>query len=184
MALNLNDVPEYAGRVNAPNADYPGGSFKNEVTPGVSADGTPLEEQWQNDWLGFFQKLLTDAAIVPSGVPDTAVSSDYFDAAVQLFGAAENITRIDIGSWNMDTAVNVTIPHGLNIADIREVQVLIINDAGSDLRDITTAAGPIAGAWRIDATDIILARTTGGLFDSVNYDDGGINRGYITIRTA
>lgn len=84
MAIKLEE--EYGNAV-AGDANYPGGSFKNATTGG-SSDGTPLEKKWANDWLGFFQALLTEAGIVPSGAPDTAVASQYFEALQALFAAA------------------------------------------------------------------------------------------------
>jgi hypothetical protein len=82
MAIKL--VDEYVN-TTAADADYPGGSFKNATT-GAGVDGTPLEKKWANDWLGFFQKLLAESETIPSGAPDTAVSSQYYDALMELVG--------------------------------------------------------------------------------------------------
>ena len=40
-----------------------------------------------NDVSGFLQKLLNEASIVPSGVPDTVLASDYWDALVVAIDA-------------------------------------------------------------------------------------------------
>ena len=78
MALDFDAT--YTPRSNAADADYPFGSFKNRVTP---LTGTPFDEDWANDWLGFTQKLLDFGNITPSGVPDTILASDFFDGMVK-----------------------------------------------------------------------------------------------------
>lgn len=84
MALKLNE--RYPGRFNNPNADYPQGSFKNRTTPDAK-DGSYLEKDWANDKEGFFQSLLTSAALVPNGQVDTAVASQYHDALVSIINS-------------------------------------------------------------------------------------------------
>ncbi len=84
MALNF-DV-KYTPRSNPADAGYPYGSFKNDGVPG-DLSGTPGDKDWANDFLGFFQKLLNYAVITPSGVPDTIVASDFFDALVKRINA-------------------------------------------------------------------------------------------------
>ncbi len=82
MALNFD--AKYTPRSKAADADYSYGSFKNSTTP---LTGTPLDKDWANDFLGFFQKLLDYAVITPSGVPDTILASDFFDALVKRIKA-------------------------------------------------------------------------------------------------
>lgn len=77
MAIDLED--EYGGNVNPADANYPQGSFKNDAVPG-DLSGSPLEKLWCNDLFGLLQKLLDYAGITPSGVPDTVLASDYWDA--------------------------------------------------------------------------------------------------------
>lgn len=77
MAIKLFD--EYAPRANVGDGDYPFGSIKNESTPGAN-DGTPLDENWGNDMVGFTDALLDEAGITPSGVADTVNVSDRLDA--------------------------------------------------------------------------------------------------------
>jgi len=82
MAIRPED--EYVNTTPA-DASYPGGSFKNETAP-LSLDGTPLEKKWTNDIQGVLQKLLNAASITASGVPDTIINSDYYDALVAILG--------------------------------------------------------------------------------------------------
>jgi hypothetical protein len=85
---------EYAVGVNAPSAEYPGGSAKNATTP-TSTDGFPNEVAWLNDFLGFFARLISEAGITVSGSPDTVLASDYFDALQSL---NVSISRLISGS--------------------------------------------------------------------------------------
>lgn len=114
MAIRLED--EYAN-VTPGDSAYPGGSFKNASTP-TSVDGTHFEKTWANDFLGFFQALITAAGITPSGAPDTATASQYKQALEKLTGqtagsirnvaatgpvlAADRIIVIDAGAGNIN----------------------------------------------------------------------------------
>lgn len=85
MALKLDT--EFPGQSTPGDADYPQGSARNVSAPGAN-DGTPLVARLVNDIYGFLQRLLDEAAIVPSGNPDTVPNSDYYDALQVIFGAA------------------------------------------------------------------------------------------------
>jgi len=106
MALNFDG--RYTPDSTPADANYPYGSFKNETVPGA-LDGTPYEKDWGNDMLGFFQKLLNYANIVPSGNAETIVASQYFEALEKTFnkfiyfndaggGAANAIQVVSVGS--------------------------------------------------------------------------------------
>ena len=81
MAIRIED--EYINAVAA-SGNYPGGSFKNETSPGA-LDGTPLEKAWANDLLGMRDAILAAAGQGYSGAPDTATTSDAFNALLTLF---------------------------------------------------------------------------------------------------
>jgi hypothetical protein len=81
MAIVTED--EYPGRSEGATANYPQGRSINKTTPGT---GTPLEEKWRNDIEGFLQYLLKKGNVIPSGLPDTAVASDYYDALIASLG--------------------------------------------------------------------------------------------------
>jgi hypothetical protein len=78
------------------------------------------------------------------------------------------------------------VPHGLTWANIRNVDVMIRDDALTQSyklaarNDDTTNVE--AQIFIIDTSNIQLQRTAGGLFDSTNFDSiGGFVRGWITI---
>lgn len=77
MALQ-RDV-RYPGRWTAANSAHPQGAFKNRTAPG-SLDGSYIEQDWANDWDGFFARLMTIAGMTANGTIDTATSSQYYDA--------------------------------------------------------------------------------------------------------
>lgn len=81
MALKLNE--RYPGRFNNPSAGYPQGSFKNRTTP-TAKDGSYLEKDWANDKEGFFQSLLSMAAITANGSVDAVGASQYAGALMKL----------------------------------------------------------------------------------------------------
>jgi hypothetical protein len=80
MAIRPEDT--YASTTPG-DADYPFGSSKNETAPGM-LDGTPLEKAVYNDWLGFFQSLVTAAGITPTNSPDTVLLPQYLESIFNL----------------------------------------------------------------------------------------------------
>ena len=92
---------------------------------------------------------------------------------------------IEIGDWNMDTTVNVSISHGLaDHTKIRSVQAMIRDDSDVGIaplnRFVDFANGLSDGGINvINATTINLVRRTGGLFDTAAFDSTSFNRGFI-----
>ena len=110
MALKRNET--YPGRFSNPTDDHPQGAFKNRSAPGAQ-DGSYLEQQWANDWDGFFGRLLTLAGVTPNGEVDTASSSQYYDALKSLF-----LQRTDpFADIKADGTVNTALANlGLGVA--------------------------------------------------------------------
>jgi hypothetical protein len=148
MATRLED--EYpAGRLNPPSGAYPDGSFKNETTPGVSDDGTPVDDGWLNNREGFFQGLLALSGITPSGTPDTVLVFDYLKAlgiqaaTVHNMASDADYTLTIIQSNNIvveitDTGVLLTAARNIVVPD--QVRGLIVkNNTAQDLTFKTSA---------------------------------------------
>lgn len=93
MAIDRNS--RYPGRFDAPTTARPQGAFKNRSAPNAK-DGSYLERDWANDWDGFFGSLLRAAGMTPNGTPDTALSSQYFDAlgSLGLRQATESVSGV------------------------------------------------------------------------------------------
>ena len=91
---------------------------------------------------------------------------------------------LDIGDWDMVATPSVSIAHGLTLAIIREVYATIRRD--DDLQhfplEYSIAGTDVAGRIYRDATDIILTRITGGVYDAVAFDLTPYNRGWIVVK--
>ena len=103
MAINPSTL--YAGKINAPDANYIYGSARN-ITISGDGTGTPWIASIINDRFGFHQRLLTEAGIVPTGNPETILASQYFDSMAKIFGqtkdtiaACDTDAKIVVGSY-------------------------------------------------------------------------------------
>lgn len=81
MAINPHN--RYPGQTAAPTPEYPYGNARNQTVPG-DRRGTPLERTWVSDLWGFFQAILTEAGITPSGTPDAANNSQYLSGLKKI----------------------------------------------------------------------------------------------------
>ncbi len=125
MAIKIFE--KYAPRANVGDANYPEGSIKNESIPGAN-DGTPLDEDWGNDMLGFSDALLAEAGITPSGDPDTAVESDRLNALNSIIDA--KIATFDTVSDYENYTEELPIGKNIYISD-RGAEFTIINGTGT-----------------------------------------------------
>lgn len=93
-------------------------------------------------------------------------------------------TTIPIGTWDMDADASKAVEHGLaNHRLIRSVSavVTIDDDSYDSPLDMVLTDGTIqGGVQQYSETEILLVRTTGGVFDGALYN-GPTNRGYIHI---
>jgi hypothetical protein len=93
---------------------------------------------------------------------------------------------IDIGDWDMDATATVNIAHGLTMTNIRVMEAFIQSDGSAGVYPLNRVLNPttptLQGSVSVaDSTNITLHRTTGGIFDSINFDATSFNRGWITI---
>lgn len=75
------------------NASYPHGSAVNSTAPGAK-NGYPWEKDQINDWFGFFQKLVIDSGVTISGIPDTVLNSDMFEALIKTIQTSMSISTV------------------------------------------------------------------------------------------
>ena len=162
----------------SPDADFPYGRFKDTVG---ANPGTRVNESMAGDWAQFFAKIMDEAGITPNGLPDSEYSGwQLYEALKGVFGGVRKKV-IPIGTWNMDTTQNVSVNHGLNIANIRSVSVLINNDSGTFLSfGFNGLTFDVDALYIISATDVVIGRRVGGQYDQSDYSGSG-NRGYIVI---
>lgn len=69
----------YPGRWTASDADFPLGGPKNRTTT-TSQDGSYFNRDFIADYEAFFQRLMTEAGITANETPDTAPTSQFFEA--------------------------------------------------------------------------------------------------------
>lgn len=95
---------------------------------------------------------------------------------------------IEIGDWNMDSTISISVNHGLTQGKIRSVSGIIRDDTDSSYNTLPYAelgAGgsgvPELSIGNISATAIALSRRTGGPFDATSHDATSYNRGWLYI---
>lgn len=112
------------------------------------------------------------------------------DGGVEILGGikTDNATLktkvIQIGTWDMSTTLLVDVTHGLSdISKVRDIRVMVTDDVETTWYPLDRQAGTITegGVRDIDSTTVTISRTAGGFYDSSNFDNSVINRGYITI---
>jgi hypothetical protein len=95
----------------------------------------------------------------------------------------------EIGVWDMDAdnSVDVTIP-SIDVSRIFNISAVVFSDSGTstypsptfeNLADPRLIDMGVTRATTAGIDRITVARRTGGLFDSVDYDSAVINRGYV-----
>lgn len=112
MALQRD--ARYPGRWTAASGGHPQGAFKNRTAPG-SLDGSYIEQDWANDWDGFFSSLLNAALITPNGNVDAVGASQYYTALQTLVGHGRllNIqTIIATGTYTKTPGTNKVVVRG------------------------------------------------------------------------
>lgn len=120
----------------------------------------------------------TDITIDTSD-PNTSV---LIDSVEEANGASLKFKKIDTGDWNMLLTASINVAHGLALANILSVAVIIRNDTATTFYDIQgTTLTTVDGSKLIDATNIVLTKTVGGLFESSNFNSTSFNRGTILI---
>lgn len=171
--------------IPAPVAYFSG--FTIEVDVGVTNTGAATINAGS---LGVVSVLDSDGGALVGGelVAGRTSKLRYDGAAFRLQNQFELKTKvIEIGEWNMDTTVSVTVAHGLTLNTIRSVSVIIRDDNDSVYQEFSSSfdvAGTSNSAVQINATNIIILRQNGGFFDSTSFDtmSGDGNRGWITIQ--
>jgi len=180
MAYAITDKPN----TEAPSADYPFGNIKDK---NGSIAGTPVNKLVYADFHQFFAKLMDLAGITANGLPDNDYSGFQLVEALLTLTVRRKV--IPIGAWNMDATATLFLAHGLDlggagttVANIRGVRCVIINDAESSAFEIDYWNGTIVGGTvAVSGTFVLLTRTIAGFFDSADFNDTGINRGYVII---
>lgn len=141
--MSLKIFEKFDPRANPIDGNYPTGSIKNETVPGAN-DGTPLDAEWGNDYVGFTDALLNQAGVTPSGNADTVVASDRLTALNVL---AKNESNKGYLLADIIAESPLTLKDG---------QTRRITDRGNGLFNVVTLAslggGPLNGFDEIELT--------------------------------
>jgi len=123
-------------------------------------------------------------------IPPLKVSN--FDGVISYFslvmnkwsGSVLNATAVkDVGAWNMDANDSITVEFKLpvTIKQISSINVVITNDAQTEVYDLGLSGNAMASAKYDTVNGVTISRTLGGLFDNTNFNDSTNNRGRIKI---
>jgi len=88
---------------------------------------------------------------------------------------------VDIGDWDMDATITVSVVHGLDQTKIRGLSAIVRTDSGVVPFLQVNFGQDNCGLISVDSTYVILSRVTGGVFDNTNYDSTSYNRGWIKV---
>lgn len=95
----------YPGRWNPSNADFPLGGPKNRTAPGAQ-DGSYFDNAWIKDYEAFFGRLMTEGGVTANETPDTANTSQFFEA----FSNTKSSENRFKGNQNWNVAGSTTDP--------------------------------------------------------------------------
>ncbi len=173
MAIGLQNTDN----VDGPDGEYPYGKVRDNDGSG---NGTPANTKTLGDFHQFFAKLLDEAGIVANGLPDNDYSGfQYFEALLALNGGCL-VRTFNIGDWNMDTDLSVTIPFPSGITrnqisgEYQSYPLSIGSGLLGGLHETSNVVTP--------QNTVTLYRTASGFFDNSQFNDTGYNRGWITVR--
>lgn len=142
----------------------------------------------------------TDTGVVP--ITDDSINlgsasyqfkRGYFDDGITVNGvnqgldvtAAIHRKILNIGGWNMDASSALSVAHGLTLSKIRAVSVMITNDEGTAHYPISYRISSSdytpSGAVYLTDSNVVIQRTSVGIFDSTDFDYPSGNRGWVII---
>ncbi len=130
-------------------------------------------------------KLTTDS-VETAKIKDANVTAAKLEGAIpETGGGSLKVKVIEIGDWNMDTTASVNVAHGLTLANIRQITVLIRHDLDEEYYPLDyggySTSDYVDGSFMATPTNVELSRREGGMFDGVNYNATSFNRGWVTI---
>lgn len=199
MALKLDQVADFIGRISAPNSAYPFGSAKDESSAGAG-DGTPYIKARADDVFGMQQSLLTAGGITPNNNPDSVTNPQYLAALSALgwsqyanYQAGSRVLRtgrlfealaatgplnggsvdpatVDNGAW-----VPANKRSGNLIANAKAEPIITVNGTPQTIPAGTEiASGWFVGAGLVDVTyvDGEYDATSGTMYYDVAKDNG------------
>lgn len=194
--MSINPSTQYPGKV-APDANYPYGKAQNITSPG-DGTGTPWEAALVNDIFGFQQFLMSKAGITPSGTPDNATTSQYFEAVWGLlnvraltYNIVSNTDLTLTPDQNLYTNLTITdtgvvLTTGRNIIMDNVGRIFTFTNSTAQILTVKTAAGtgvaiPVGGGSLL-INDGVNVTTLTTLAPTTDY--GIVNKKYVDDKFA
>jgi len=143
----------------------------------VSSDALVKKVEIDGDGLEVFGVMESDTA---------SVNSISISGSPQL-----KVQIFDIGVWDMDTTLEKIVYFTSNITsqNVRSISIMIRSD-NYDLSPFCNSVDSVSPAYEVsgfidhmglEENQIELERNPSGVFDSTLYNDGSMNRGFVTI---
>lgn len=176
MARAISSLPNTV----APDSDYPDGRYKDKVG---SNPGTRLNEAMLGDQSQFFAKIMREAGVAFNDLPDSEYNGiQLYQALLGLFGGMRR-TIYPIGAWDMDTDAIKIVTATVDMAAFRGASFVILTDAQANAYINGGDSGETKCTIGATSSGFVLARVAGSVFDGTNFNDTGVNRGYIILET-
>lgn len=176
MAYSITAKPN----TTTPDGDFPFGNIKDNDG---SNNGTPVNVLTNGDIHQFFAKMAYEAGVTLNDLPDSEYSGwQFYESLLKVFGGLRRVVY-SIGAWDMDTDAVLIKNQAVDMDKFRGATFYILSDNqqnayinGGDL-----SVGETKCTLGVVSTGFTLTRAAGSTFDGTNFNDIGVNRGYIII---
>jgi hypothetical protein len=157
------------------------GAITGAITTVVSVDLTPSRVVVSNPAGKVAVSSVTTTELGYVGGVTSAIQTQI-NTKVTGAGGTLVITKLDIGTWNMDAVPDVFIPYAMAFSKIHTVTGMVIDDAAVNKLPVGyVASGEAQLYFSITPTNIVLSRRVGGTFDNSGFSSTGSSRGYLII---
>lgn len=138
--MAINWPIRFPGMSNAADNDYPAGSAKNVVTEG-DGTGTPWVAEIVNDFLGFFQSLLSEGGLTADNTLDTVGDSQYMDGLREFVRNEIGTGSSSVGNYSppLEIGTRLNIPGSgtqLQFTRLTDSRFTIVEPGNNTLRTI------------------------------------------------
>jgi hypothetical protein len=152
-----------------------------DTASGVNVDGVLLKDSQVNTDTVNEKTGDTGVTIDGTTIKDSVLTDDG-SAGIGIEETNGSIVRskiVSIGDWNMDSAADLSVAHGLTDRTvIKRVSAIIRHDNDTPYYELQ---GDNYGTILFTDTNIQLGRVAGGNFDNTNFNATSFNRGWIFI---
>ena len=153
----------------------------------VNGDSVQVDDVYASSSIHTDGYISADGTIEASG----GFSANFRNSAGTETTTIIKTKIIEIGAWDMDSTGGISVAHGLGSNILNSVSITATIKSNNNtiyplnlVRSWSSTEALSAGIYDIDNTYISLTRkesTSGGFFDSPDFNGVGVNRGYITI---